>query len=146
MIRLAECAKGARASVSRGSVDATPLVPVHIMGGMAYYHAAVRVLTNGNATAETVVDLASAVPPNALSSQIAFNWNNAGAGSENSSLRITPGQDFYRIDGGATTDIKIIITPTIPNISQRVFYINSSAAAAGTTIDIMGYRLPTGGD
>src|SRR3990167_8259808 len=127
------------------------IVPVHILGAMAYYHMGARVLSGGTSTTEATVDLATVVPPTATHSlpnvmarlaanggEVTIRYSNASAGGS---------RDFLTMrSGAAAVDYRNSTQALVPNVSQRVYYI--VILAGGTVqvdLDVLGYKLPVGG-
>jgi len=122
------------------------IVPVHILGAMAYYHMGARVLSGGTSTTEATVDLATVVPPTATDSLlnvmarlgVTIRYSNASAGGS---------RDFLTMrSGAAAVDYRNSTQALVPNVSQRVYYI--VILAGGTVqvdLDVLGYKLPVGG-
>ena len=129
--------------VRRGTIIASPLIGTHIMGAMAYYHAAQAILANGTATSETTVDASSFVPPNATAMQLlAFNAANTAA-VRALDIRVVTGLTFALINEGNTAFETVVLR--LPNISQRFFYLWVDAPGTGVDFEIQGYAVPNGG-
>jgi len=126
-------------------LDATShLRRVRANGDLMTYEVAQNILAGGQATAETAVNLTALVPPNALSVYLHYAFDSTGALGATSTLRYIPAQDFmvFRTVAGVASLAGSQVN--MPHLNQALAYQNSSAAAAGTRIDIHGYRIPNG--
>ena len=109
------------------------------------YEVAQPMLVDGKATTETAVTLSTTVPATALLIALRYKFRNSGAGSRTSRIRVVSGSDYFVQETGSG-DVHASIEVTVPNVSQQVFYLNSSAAATGASVAVMGYTVPTGGE
>ena len=124
------------------------LVTTRIRGATVFYAARQSALNAGTANTETTVSLSALMPSNALgvllSAQLfvpASVNNNATA-----DLRFVSGNVFHQLQAFAvagTTNGYDTAQVTGPNVSQQVFYINSSTSAQ-TSIWVNGYTVPNG--
>jgi hypothetical protein len=111
-------------------------LPARVRGGWVHYDAAQSVLANGTQTAETTVGCSGAVPASASRFTLYYRH---GPGASNFMLRVVSGSDYLPEiplldrDGG---------TVTVPNVSQQVFYAQSSGARVD--LWVQGYECPNG--
>lgn len=138
------------AARSNGS---TQFVRYRQFGNGVFYEAAQNALSNGTATIETAVALTSVIPPIALAAKL-FVKNlvskAAGVAANTTSLRIVSGTNYesWSAECNANTnhnDCQI----DIPNVSQNVYYLNTTGATpdtASTSIDVLGFKMPMGGE
>jgi hypothetical protein len=131
---------------------------VRIKGAWAYYEARQSVLSAGTATSETTVSVSTFVPPNALAfrllvEEITCFAGGSGAASGVLFLRVVSGSNHYvawsyvptassqiRTSGGAAE---------LPNLGQQFMYLLSNTANVSptdTSLSLLGYHLPNGGE
>ncbi len=140
------------AAFSDGS---THFIKYRQTGNWCFFESFRQVLTAGSASTETSITINTSVPPNALSFQAAlYGTFNAGAGgtaSSTVSLRPITGGDFLKTQfasiasgaGGFGT------CGQIPNISQTLFYLftpTTNVSSIGINVDVLGFKLPCGGE
>src|SRR3972149_3216740 len=104
------------------------------------YEVMVAVLTTGQATTETAIDLSTAIPPNALRystrCQFAVSTGAAATGFAGFSLNLTSGVtsnvQAQAWKNAATDEVQNDVYPTLPNLGQTVYYnitdVNARAA------------------
>ena len=118
------------------------LIGTHMVGAMAYRHVQASMVAGSTATAETLVDAAAFVPPEATEMIVNVNIFNQTTGTPTLAIRIVSGLDLWRFNNVGGTAAPTWMQLRIPNLSQR-FYVQS---AGGTwNADINGYVLPNGG-
>ena len=115
------------------------LVPTHIWGATAYYHQAIRLLSAGSATSETIVDAEAQVPPNALAYWLSL-LQDAGGATSALTIRYLSGNNYF-VKQAANVDVFTQVR--VPNYSQRFYYF--IAVDPVLAIEIMGYELPNKG-
>jgi len=130
------------------------LLPYRQAGNFAFFTAQQSVLSAGAATTSTSVSLSSFVPPIAERVQLLGQntiTTNAGAGSNTSTIEIITGSTFSQLrcqdSFAAATDFDTQ-TVLIPNLSQAVFYLNTTGGSVTTatlSLWVLGFSLPCGG-
>lgn len=121
------------------------LKKVRIKGSTAFYEGAQNVLNNGNATTETAVSCAAAVPANALSFQIRGDSQHA-TDTDVLIIRVVSGTDYAAWDNTVAANEMLTISLQLPNISQQFYYLKSAASGTNTDFDVLSYVLPNGGE
>ena len=138
------------------------LLKTRIKGAVAYYEAKQSAAAAVTATTETSVDLSALIPPNAHSSMLNTfgSITRSATGSTNSidsfKIRYISGSNFAEGYAAADANVDVHITALggwsgeIPNTSQTIYYIWVNIAGSASTvsgnIDVLGYRLPNGGE
>jgi hypothetical protein len=135
------------------------LVPSKLRGTTVYYDAAQAALTNGSATTPTSVNVATLVPPNALTFTINIVRMNAistGGGDLLIELNIqhTSGSTFqkarFMVNGVNTSSNESIGGPsiTLPNVGQAFLYDwdITTGSSPQADITVMAYSVPNGGE
>jgi hypothetical protein len=123
-------------------------------GNRVYYEGAQNALTSTTiTTVETTLSVASQVPSIASAIDINVNGDVQGSGgvfSASLRLRYISGSNFFSIDAqssnGGTGNVNG--SREFPNVSQQVFYNWSNVTnlnAHLVLIDVLGFRLPIGG-
>lgn len=124
-------------------------------GNWCFFESFRQVLTAGSASTETSITINTSVPPNALSFQAAlYGTFNAGAGgtaSSTVSLRPITGGDFLKTQFAAIANGAggFGTCGQIPNINQTLFYLftpTTNVSSIGINVDILGFKLPLGGE
>jgi hypothetical protein len=134
------------------------LLATRIRGATAWYESGQNVLTNGGATGEEPVGVASFVPPNALSMVLAVTRLHARSLSAqadaNVTLRYMTGQNFHSMaiqwigtDAAAVGLSAGVPQVTMPNVGQQFFYLWGGPAVdiREFSVNVVGYVLPNGG-
>lgn len=126
------------------------LVKTRIKGDTARYEAAQSALAGGAATVETSIDLSALVPPNALRAAVKARMANSNTGGANAlSLRLVAGTEHTNITAAQAAAGPVVTYDDgfleIPNIGQALLYLNSLATGA-SSVDVLGYVLPNGGE
>jgi hypothetical protein len=131
---------------------------VRLKGSWAYYEAKQSVLSSGSATSETTVSVSTFVPPNALAYSVIvdeLNCISAGGGQAFTiaHIRVVSGStlyNFWAYSPLASTQIKTGGgVAMVPNVSQSFLYhlVNAgSLSSSDTTMAVMGYHVPNGGE
>lgn len=121
------------------------LLKTRIKGSRAFYEAAQVALNGGTSTSEATVDVSSLAPPNALSYTIVVHYKQDAATAFSLSLLLVTGTTWDQVfakDGQRTN-----VTYEVPNIGQAFIYsISASATSPDGDIDLLGYKLPNGGE
>lgn len=136
--------------------DATPvLVRTYIRGSSVFYQTAQPILDGGSATAETTIDVAAFVPPNALNYVLAtsIRYTNASVGIESRvGFRLASGVTYINTGADLATqvaNVTVYTNPTviIPNIGQSFFYIwEVNGGTRAVFMRLYVYRVPNGGE
>lgn len=121
-----------------------------IRGSTVMYQTVQTLLSAGTATSETSVTTAvsTVVPANALTFQALLYLDNstAGTGAHTTNYRVITGVNQVTVSLGvavASGSAATSMTTVLPNVSQTLLYINSSALTRATA-SIMGYTVPNG--
>lgn len=126
------------------------MLKTRFAGAMAFYEAEQTALSTGTANSETAIDLSTFIPPNSLIAILHLNVSNgtANAGSYTSKLRIVTGTDYFILNIGVEVNGSNSQSDggfLAPNVSQNIYYIQS-VTTIRTSLFVMGYMMPNGGD
>lgn len=126
------------------------MLKTRFAGGMAFYEAEQTALSTGTANTETAIDLSTFIPPNALLAVLHLNVSNgtANAGSYTSKLRVVTGTDYFILNIGVEVNGSNSQSDggfLAPNVSQNIYYIQS-VTTIRTSLFVMGYLMPNGGE
>lgn len=130
-------------------------IPYRQVGNRIFYETAQNVLSAGSASTETAITITAAVPPNALDFEAAvYGTGDVGAGGvANSSviLRAVSAKNMITTSfRGATNGVFGFGTGGfLPNISQTLLYLftpTTNVAAISINVDVVGFKLPGGGE
>ena len=124
---------------------ASTLTTVYMRGSWMEHQTRRNIATDGQATAETVIDFSSCVSANATrfrTNLSAYNQTN----SAHVTLRLVSGQDYDTMNPTAAFVDGARWTQQWPNVSRRFYYLFNTGpgAGAGLYVDLIGYQVPNG--
>jgi hypothetical protein len=124
--------------------SASQLVRTFIQGSQAYIARVPVYDGSPGAKAEITVNVAGAVPPNAIG--IDMSWathlpNTPGSGITFRFLNGVDHIEFRTIDGTGT---RVAASVNLPNVNQTVIFMRDQSTR--TVLDVAGYKLPNGGE
>ena len=140
------------------------LLKTRFKGAWAYTDEPITILSNGMATTDTAVSVATVVPPNALSylmsqALASFGGRITGDGTSvavgSAKIRVINGRDYTRVidfnDNIASgSGISKVAAPFIAqNVSQQFYYfwsLTNGTLANGLSLAVLGYSMPNGGE
>lgn len=109
--------------------SSSQLVKTRYRGPRAFYYSQLSVVSNGSATTQTAVSIATAVPPNAQTAQVSasgqLNCNSTGVAQSFVAVRVDTGLDAFAIPISSTTSGVGLSSgiQDVPNIGQNLYYL-----------------------
>lgn len=129
------------------------IVSGYIRGDTFFYQARQGILTNGNATSATAIDVSSYVPPNAKEYDVHLQYFGAtpsgGIVTITTKFQILSGTDYAHVNlSNSASGGPYWVGPVIPfpNVGQQFYYYSTVSVGSSpiVTLSLPNYKIPNG--